>query len=79
LWLKAVKDPRSRQVALKERAAPAKTSVWADAVEKLRSKQMALKQRAALAKTTDAVRRSGAAMAKPFAPPSASDPKKLTR
>jgi hypothetical protein len=37
---------------------------------------MALKERAAM-KATDAVRRSDAAMAKPFAPPSASDPKKL--
>lgn len=75
-WLNAVKNLRSSQMALKERAAAVKTSAWANAVEKLRSNQMALKERAALVKTTDAVRSNDAA--KPFGPPSAtSDPKKL--
>jgi hypothetical protein len=75
-WLNAVKNLRSRQMTLKERAAAVKTSAWANAVEKLRSNQMALKERAALVKTTDAVRSNDAA--KLFGPPSAtSDPKKL--
>jgi hypothetical protein len=75
-WLNAVKNLRSSQMTLKERAAAVKTSAWANAVEKLRSNQMALKERAALVKTTDAVRSNDAA--KPFGPPSAtSDPKKL--
>jgi hypothetical protein len=43
-WATAVEKLSSRQTALKERAAAARTSAWANAVEKLRSRQAALKE-----------------------------------
>jgi hypothetical protein len=57
-WGEAIEKLRSRQIDLKERAAP-KIAGWTKAVEKLRAKQAALAEQAAVAsrlKLTEPVR-----------------------
>ena len=76
-WAKAVEKLGSRQTALKEGAAAAKTAVWTKAVEKLRSKQAALAEQAAVAsrlKLAEPVQAPAAPSEPSGSPPACNEP-----